>query len=253
MRQTLLIAKRALGTLFRSPLAYVVLTLFLLCNGFFFFSICYKNVYSMETMTARVNVPVLAYREFWQIAGWLLLFMAPIISMGSIAGEKSRGTIELLLTSPLRFSHIIVGKYLALVVFLVAMVVPTAAYFAFLRAYGGLGWGEIVSGILAAFLLGAAAMSLGILISALTKNQIIAAFGTFAGVLIFWFVDAAGNSFPSFWRNIIRYLSLHVHFSNLMTGRVGLNDVVYFVSFCIFFLFMAHLSIQILWSKGKWN
>ena len=133
------------------------------------------------------------------------------------------------------------------------MLAPTGVYFYFLRQYGGLAWSQIVAGYMAAFLLGTSALSLGILVSALTKNQIIAAFGTFGSVLIFWFIDAAGNSLPSYGRTVVRYLSLNVHYGDLMWGKVGVDDVVYFVSFAVFFLAMAHTSIQVLWNKGKWS
>jgi len=253
MRQTWLICKRGLGTLFRSPLAYVVITLYLLCSGFFFYHILLERSSSLEALRAGGDAAAAVCREFWRTSGWILIFVAPIVSMGSLAGEKSRGTMELLLTSPLRFSQLVAGKYLCLLLFLIAMLAPTGTYFFLLGRYAELGYGQVLAGYLGAFLLGAAALALGMLISALSRNQIVAGFGTFGGVLIFWFIDAAGSNFPSYWRNFVRYFSLYVHYRNLLVADVGLDDIVYFVSFAVFFLVAAHLSIQLLWNRGKWG
>ena len=253
MRQTWLICKRSLGSLFRSPLAYVVITLFLLCSGFFFYHMVLERIMSLQAQRGGGDAPAMVCREFWRTSGWILLFVVPIMSMGSIAGEKSRGTIELLLTSPLRFGHLIVGKYLSLLIFLAAMLAPTGVYFAFLRHHAELGYGQIFAGYLGGFLLGAAALALGVMVSALTRSQAIAGFGIFGSILIFWFVDAAGGTLPSYWRNLVRYFSLYVHYRNIVTADVGLDDVAYFLSFTVFFLFMAHLSVKLLWARGKWG
>ena len=253
MRQTWLICKRGLGALFRSPLAYVVITLYLLCSGFFFFHIVLHRSASLEALRQAGNAPAAVCAEFWGITGWVLIFVVPIISMGSLAGEKSRGTMELLLTSPLRFSQLIAGKYLCLLLFLIVMLAPTGIYFLLLGRYVELGLGQVLAGYLGAFLLGAAALALGMMISALTRNQIVAGFGTFGAILIFWFIDAAGSNFPSYWRNFVRYFSLYVHYCNLKAADVGLDDIVYLVSFAVFFLVAAHLSIQLLWTRGTWG
>lgn len=253
MRQTLLICKRGLGLLFRSPLAYVILTLYFLCSGFFFYHITLEQAVSLEAMQAGGNAPAAIFREFWRTSGWILLFTAPIISMGSLAGEKAKGTIELLLTSPLRLGHLLVGKYLSLVIFLLVILAPAWVYFAFLRLWTGTGYGQFFTGFIGAFLLGAAAMAVGLLVSALSRSQIIAGFGAFGCLLIFWFIDAASTTLPGVWRGFVRYFSLHHHYHRLITADVRLDAIAYFISFVVFFLFAAHLLTRILWRRGQWG
>lgn len=253
MKQTLRICQRALGTLFRSPLAYVVLTLFLLSSGFFFYHIVLERTISLGAMRGQGSAPAAVCREFWRITGWIMLFIVPIISMGSLAGEKSKGTMELLLTSPLTFSNLVWGKFCALLFFYLVLLAPTTIYFGFMRWHGHLGFGQIASGYVGAILLGGATLSIGIFISALTGNQIVAAFGTFGALLCFWFIDAAGSTMPSFWRSAIRHFSFYVHYKTIITGKIGVDDVVYFLSVAVFFLFMTHVSIRALWKTGKWD
>lgn len=253
MSQTLRICKRSLGSLLGSPMGYIILTLFLFCSGFFFHHIVLERAVSLQSLRDGGNATAAVCRNYWRTLGFLLLFVAPIISMGSIAGEKSRGTIELLLTSPLSFTQLILGKYAALLAFLTVMFAPTLIYFIYLQQLGGVTFGQVFAGYLGGLLLGAAALSIGIFVSALTRNQIIAAFGSFGLIMIFWIIDAAGNNFPSHWRNSVRYLSLNSHYRNIVTADIGLDDLVYFVSFIAFFLFAAHLAITALWVKGKWN
>jgi ABC-2 type transport system permease protein len=253
MSQTLRICKRSLGGLLGSPMGYIILTLFLLCSGFFFYHIVLERAVSLQSLRVGGNAPATVCREYWRTLGWIILFVVPIISMGMIAGEKNRGTMELLLTSPLSFTQLVVGKYMALFAFLTVMFLPTLVYFAYLRTFGGIAYGQIAAGYLGGFLLGAATLSVGLLISALTRNQIIAAFGTFGCILIFWFIDAAGNNVPGFWRNVIRYFSLNVHYKDIVQANIGLHNITFFLSFTAACLFTAHLAIRILWVKGKWN
>ncbi len=247
------ISCRSLGGLFRSPLAYVVLTFFLLCSGFFFYNITLERTLSFAAAASYGSAPAVVSREFWRISGWILLFVAPIISMSSIAGEKSRGTIELLLTSPLRIVDLILGKFLALVAFLLIMMLPTVFYFLLLQYFTDLAVAQVVSGYAGFFMLGLAVISIGIFISSLTTSQVVAAFGAFGTILIFWFIDAAGNNFPSYWRNFVRFFSLYVHYKDVAAGNFGLDDATYFFSVTFFFLFLAQQSIHMLWAKGKWS
>lgn len=253
MNQTLRIFRRGLGTLLGSPMGYIILTLFLLCSGFFFFHIVLERSVSLDSLRDAGNAPAAVCREYWRIIGWILLFIVPIISMGSIAQEKTRGTMELLLTSPMTFTQLIAGKFLALMAFLLIMYLPTLVYFGFLRSMSDVAFSQVFAGYLGAVLLGAATLAVGLFVSALTRNQIIAAFGTFGLLLIFWFIDAAGSNFPSYWRNFVRYFSLYVHYKRMVTANVGFDDVVYFLSFISFFLYVTYLAVRVLWVKGKWN
>ena len=253
MKPTLLIARRALGGLFRSPLGYVLIALFLLLTGYFFHGILLEKSVRLGLHGYRGSQPGLVCRAYWQTASLFLLFIVPIMTMGSLAGEKTGGTLELLLTSPVRFSHIILGKFVALMAFYLVMLAPTGIYFAFLRVYGGLDYGPIFAGYLGAVLLGAAMISLGVFISALTTDQIIAAFATLIALVVFWLFEVAGNGLPGFWRVLVSYFSLYVHFNRIVLGDVGLDDIVYLLSFTVFFLGASLIAIRLLWVRGKWN
>lgn len=252
MSQTLLICKRALGQLFRSPMGYIILALFLVLTGFIGRSILLERSVSLQAVRYGGSQPAEVCRAFWSTAGMVMLLVFPIVTMGSLAGEKSGGTMELLLTSPLKFRHIVWGKFAALMLFFVVMLAPTGVFFGFVRRYGGLAYSQMFAGYLAALLLGAACLSLGVFVSALTKNQIIAAFATFGGVFIFWTVEAAGNSLPGYWRVVVSHFSMYVHYRNIVLGNIGLADVVYFVTFAVFFLGLTHISVRLLWMRGKW-
>ncbi|HRU07125.1 MAG TPA: ABC transporter permease [Candidatus Brocadiia bacterium] len=251
MRQTLLICKRGLGSLFRSPLGYIVITLFLFCCGLIFSAIVLQQSLSIQTFRDP-NQPLAVNKAYWGACGMVMLFVMPLVSMSSIAGEKTSRTLELLLTSPLRLGHIILGKYLALMVFFVIMIAPTGVYFVFLRVYGGLALRQVFCAYLAALLLGSCLAAFGVFISALTRNMIIAAFATFIGGFIFWVAEAAANYLPSYGRVAASYLSLYIHFTDMAAGRVGLDDLAFFITFTIFFLLATRIAIRLLWVKGKW-
>ncbi len=251
--QTLRICRRALGLLFRSPLAYVILTLFLLCTGFYFHRIVIERTFSLDAMSGSGSAPAEVCRAFWRTSAYFLVFIVPILTMGALAGEKSRGTMELLLTSPLRFRDLIWGKYIALLLFLTMMMAPTLVGFGFLRVHSQLELGQMVAGYIAIASFGIATLAIGVFFSALTSNQIVAGFGTLVSILVFWFIDAAGSDLPSPWRGIFRHFSFYFHYKNILTGNIGLDNLVYMLSAAAFFLFLTHEAIRMLWKNGKWD
>jgi len=253
IQQTFRICRRSLGMLFRSPLAYVVMTMFLLCSGFFFYHMVLERSVNFSATLAVGSAPAEVCREFWRITGWIFLFIVPIITMGSLAGEKNRGTMELLLTCPMRFSSLVWGKYLALVFFMLVLLLPTLIYFVFLRFYGEIAYSQVAAGYVGILLLGLATMAIGIFVSALTSSEIVAAFATFGMLLAFWFIDAAGGNFPGILRNVIRHFSFYEHYKTIVTGDIGLDSVCYFLSAATLFLFATHVSIGALWRTGKWD
>ena len=252
MKETCAIFKRQVGSLFRSPFAYATIALYLLCSGFIFYHIAFAEVKGPGLASASQAGASHVWCEFWRASGWILVLVLPLVSMGSIAGEKAAGTIELLLTCPVRLWQIVVGKYLGLVAFLAAMLAPTGVMAAILCRYGDLAGTEVVSGYLGALLFGAAALSVGVFTSSLARTQAGAGLAAFAVLAVFCSVGFLGPYLPAVGGDLVRYLSIGERYGHLVSGDVGLGDIVYLISFAVFFLVAAAESLRILWTGVKW-
>ena len=206
MRNLLAVIEKELTIYFASPVAYGVLTVFLLISGYFFYNILSVFIQRSMMMAVRaqqfggaspaMDVPALVERNFFGILSTIILFMVPMITMATFADEKRRTTIELLLTSPLTHFQLILGKFLAAMVFFVVMLLPTLVYHVFLYLHSSpkMALGPVFSGYLGLLLLGAALVSLGIFISTLTESQMVAASVTFGALLILWVIDLSAQA-----------------------------------------------------------
>jgi ABC-2 type transport system permease protein len=260
MRNIFAILKRELRSYFTSPVAYVVMTAFLVIAGWFFFSILAYKVresYSVDLAIKKygeeaptMDVPYSIMKEFFDSLSSMLLLLLPIITMGLIAEEKKRGTMELLLTSPIRDMEIIIGKYLAALGFYLALLLPTGAYLGLLIYYGEPEVPPILAGYLGLFLLGATQIAVGLLISAMTENQIVSAFLSFGVLSMFWFIDSAVNALKSIWQDFARYFSLYVHFTDFSKGVIQLSDVAFFLSFIACCIFLTHRALESIRWRG---
>jgi len=172
--------------------------------------------------------------------------MLPMITMATFADEKRRGTIELLLTSPITNVQVILGKFLAAVTFFLIMLLPTLLYYIFVYAYSSprMSFGPILSGYLGLLLLGAALISLGIFISTLTENQIVAASVTFGAFLILWVIDLSARSGGTVVQEIVSYLSILNHFEDFSKGVVDTASLVVYGSFIFLGLFLTYRSME---------
>jgi len=247
------IAKRELQGYFVSPIAYIVGAIFLLFSGLFFYlgvlQYEYYSNYSQQMMSyggsgqmPNVNQVVFTFYFFW--LQLILILIIPLLTMKLFAEEKRTGTEELLLTSPLSVGQIVGGKFLASLLFFLVLLLLSGLSVLFSFLYGNPELLPILSGYLGLLLVGAAFVSLGLLFSALTENQIISAVLTFGTLLILQFLYYVFLFTSGFLKNLLGSLSFTSHFVNLIQGNLDTADLVYFLSFTFFALFLTHSAIQ---------
>ncbi len=226
MKNVWLIARRELNSYFTSPIAYAVTAVFLLVAGYFFGVILYNS--RQATLRYLFNNVII-----------ILLLVGPALTMRLVAEERKSGTIEILLTSPVRDGEVIAGKYLASLALWAVMLVLTLLYPLLLRAYGNPDPGPIASGYLGLFLAGAAFLSLGVVASTLTSNQVIAALVGFGLSLLLWLTDALQGFFTGTLGSFFAYLSMGSHFYGFPEGVIDTTDVIFFLTIIVAALFMA--------------
>ena len=231
MGQAIHIFQKEFRAYFVSPIAYIVIAIFLLVTGWFFFSTFFL-----------FNQAIL--RNFFMLLPLVFSFVIPAVTMRLISEELNIGSYEILLTMPVTLTDVVLGKFFAAVAFIAAMLVPTLAYPITTAALGQLDWGPVVGGYLGAILLAAAFCAIGLFASALTRNQIIAfIIGTvicFALTLI----DKMLFFLPRSLLGVFSYLGADLHFQNIAKGIIDSRDIVYFLSVCFVGLYAAHLALQ---------
>jgi ABC-2 type transport system permease protein len=233
MRHTSLgyIVSREFKAYFLSPIAYIVITLFLIITGWFFFSVFF--------LAGRADL-----RDFFSLLPLILSFAVPAITMRSFSEELRSGSSEILFTLPITSVEILLGKFLASLGFVTVMILPTIAYPISIASLGELDWGPVWGGYLGTVLLSAMFCSVGLLTSSLTKNQIVA---FILGLVVCFFlvmVDKMLIFFPPFMSGFLQFLGADYHFRNVAKGILDLRDVAYFLSLSFLTLFGCHLIIQ---------
>jgi ABC-2 type transport system permease protein len=232
VRNTLAIAQRELKSYFVSPVAYVVTAFFLLVAGYLFSLILLQS-----------NEATLRYLQSNLSVIWL--FVTPFLTMRLLAEEQRTGTVELLLTNPVREFEVVLGKYLGALGFLLFMLAFTLYYPALIYFLGGSpDVGPMAAGYLGILLQAGAFLALGLLASSLTENQMISAVLSFAVLLVFWLADAVANNLGAPARDIFRYLSITQHFQDFPRGVIDTTHVVYFLSLVLACLALTMLSLQ---------
>jgi ABC-2 type transport system permease protein len=236
MRATFTIARRELRSYFQSPVAYIVLSVFMIVTGFLFFDRFFSvRIAKMDALFS--NLP------------FIFLFFGPALAMRLLAEERGSGTIELLLTMPVRDWEVVLGKYLAALALLAVGLLGTVPFAITIGKLGNLDVGPVVTGYLGAVLLGGLYLAAGLFASSLTRNQVVAfVIGLlicFALFLVEWFVDAAGST----GGRVLQYLSPQFHFSALVRGIVELRGLLYFGSGIGLLLLY---SVQVLEAR-KWR
>jgi ABC-2 type transport system permease protein len=212
--------------LFSSPIAYAVIAVFLLLMGYSFTAFLFLN---------RTSTLV---HLFFQ-AAVLFLLIVPMLTMRQFAEERKTGTLELLLTAPVREIHIVLAKFLASMAVNASMLALTLTYAGVLQVYGKPDWGPIYSGYLGLVLFTAALVALGVTVSALTANQIVAAVVSLGLFLLLWTIDTLGSLLPYPFDNMVLSVSLLAHFTPFATGAIYLSDVGFFVSLVLLGLFLS--------------
>ncbi len=228
-----LITWRELKGYFISPVAYAVMA--------FYFGVCGLIFYLILNQPgAKAEM-----RDQFGTMYFLLVFMVPILTMRLFSEERRSGTIELLMTSPVRDYEVVVGKYLAAVAFLVVMVIISLQYPIILRAYSNPDWGPIIAGYVGLLIAGAAFAAVGVFTSVLTKSQVAAAISAMLILLVFWLINWLGTHTSGFWSEVCRYLSIPENYEDFRKGIIDTRPIAYFVSLSILFLFMAVRALEI--------
>jgi ABC-2 type transport system permease protein len=249
MRNILAIAQKELRSYFASPIAWVILGLFALLFGFFFYTFLVLFVRQSMQMgmmggPQTVNVNLYMIRPLLQNATVIMLFVLPMITMRTYAEEKRSGTMELLLTSPVTDLQIIMGKFLGALALYAAMLVVTAIYLSLLFRYGNPEWRPVATGYLGLLLLGGCFISVGLLVSSMTRNQIVAGMATFGVFLLLWVIGWIGDFTGPTTRTIVSYLSITEHFDDFAKGILDTKHIVYYLSFITFGLFLTAKAVD---------
>ena len=248
MRNVLTIAGKELRSYFASPIAYVVIGFFALLYGYFFYALLsFFNRQSMQMsmgMGGSLNINQMLIAPVLSNVSVILLFVLPMVTMRTYSEEKRTGTIELLLTSPLTDTQIILGKFLGALGLYAAMLAVTAIHLALLFLYGNPEWKPILTGYLGLLLMGGCFIALGLLISSLTRNQIVAGMITFAVFLMLWVINWIGTFVGPTAQAILSHLSITDHFDDFAKGVLDTKHIVYYASFIAFGLFLTAKAVD---------
>ncbi len=250
MQNILAIWQREMKSYFVSPIAYVVLTVFLFFSGFFFYSILSAVVQSTMMQAAYgqgsppVDVPGIVTRNLFGTLSVVMLFMIPMLTMGLFAEEKKRGTIELLLTTPVGNLQAMLGKYLATLTFLAIMLASSFVTISGLFVYGEPELKPILGSYLGLFLYGAALLAVGLFLSTLTENQVVAGLITFGVILALWLIDSFSASAQGATREVLSYLSVISHLDDFIKGVIDTSNIVFYLTFAFVGLFLTYRSLE---------
>lgn len=231
MTQALHVFTKELRDYFVSPIAYIVICIFLLITGWFFFN----TFFIMDQASLRT---------FFAMLPLVFPFVIPAVTMRLFAEELHIGSLEMLLTLPVRLNDVIIGKFLACVAFVALMMVPTLSYAVWVSFMGDLDWGPVVGGFLGAILLGSAYSAIGILASATTRNQIVAFITGMVICFSLSLIDKMLFFFPAPMLDFFHYLGASSHFENIAKGIVDTRDIIYFLSVIFVALYGSHLLMQ---------
>jgi ABC-2 type transport system permease protein len=251
MTNILAIAQKELKAYFSSPIAYIVIGFWALLYGYFFVAILsffvrqsmQMNQFGMQGPQS-MNVNQQLIRPLLQNVNILVLFLMPMVTMRTYAEEKRSGTIELLLTSPITDFQIIIGKFLGAMALYACMLAVTLIHIGLLFHYGNPEWKPIVTTYIGLLLFGGCFVSLGLFISSLTKNQIVAGMVTFAVFLLLWIITWIGSFSGPTVDKITQYISILDHLDDFGKGVLDTTHVIYYLSFITFGLFLTAKSVD---------
>ncbi|MEK6706903.1 MAG: ABC transporter permease [Bdellovibrionota bacterium] len=245
MKNIIIIAKRDFNAYFTSPIAYIVIAGFMAIMGWmFFFNLSHFNLQNMQyqqfNMGKGVSVTDGIIRPLYGNMNVIFLFLVPFITMRLFAEERKQHTLELLMTSPITLTQIILGKFMSSLFLVVTMLVFTVVYPVILFWTGNPEFGPIAASYLGTLLLCGCYLSTGLFFSSMTENQIVAGALTFATGLFFWLVSWATQSAGPVWSDLLTHLSLINHYNNFSQGLMNTTDVFYYLSFIGVGLLLTH-------------
>jgi ABC-2 type transport system permease protein len=229
--QTRIIWQKELYNYFWSPLAYIILPIFLLVSGYFFsFSLFYLQVATMSNAFHNMGI--------------LLLLLSPVITMRLLSEEQQSGSLELLFTLPVPLSAVLLGKYMAALTMLALALAGSLVFVVPLVLYGTPDLGPIISGYLGTFLLGSVYMAVGIFVSALSRNQIVAAIGTTGILILLWFAAYLDNfQVISLFGVSFSFVSTAFHQGEFVRGIIPIASVAYLLSLSALFFGLSWMSL----------
>jgi len=226
---------KELRSYFNSPVAYIVIVVFLAILGWFFTSNLFiANISSLRTV--------------FETTPFLLLFFAPAMTMRLISEEKKTGTLEILLTKPVHEHEIILGKFFAAWALYFFTLVPTFSYFLSVSLLGTLDIGPVIGGYVGLLLVGAVFLAVSVFGSSLTENQVVAFIVSFLIVFILFMLDKVLFYVPASIASILEYLSIDYHFSNIARGVIDSRNILYYLSATAFTLLLGTVALQ----KRRW-
>jgi ABC-2 type transport system permease protein len=255
MRHIFAIARREMRSYFVSPIAYVALTAYALMSGYFFnsmvvyyvrqASLADRQVEQLGRSPLQLDVPTVILEQFFRNQGsFVLLLILPLLTMGLLTDERRKGTLELLLTSPVRPIELTLGKFAGALTFFAVMCLTTVPYFYFLAQGGDWEPGVVAAGFIGLVLLAATQIAIGLFVSSLTENMLVSAICTYGVLVALNFVDTSASVAQSIWVDFIQFLSFFSHYSEFARGVVALGDLTYFAGFLTLGLFLTQRSID---------
>jgi ABC-2 type transport system permease protein len=252
VKNILTVIRKELHSYFVSPVAYVVLTGFTLLAGWFFFNLLSRFNYLLTLYstfrgpeaTLDLNLNDYVVSPLLSNLTVVLVIMVPLITMRSFAEEKKSGTYELLLTSPLTMWEIVLGKFFASFLFGLIMILLTAIYPVILIIYGRPELGMILSGYLGIILMATVFISVGLLTSSVTENQIVAAVSCFVILLLLYVLSWPADTTGGALGEVLKYLSVTEHFGEMTRGLIDSKDIIYYLSLIILSLFLTNRSVE---------
>jgi ABC-2 type transport system permease protein len=252
VRNVLTIAGRELRSYFASPVAYVLIAAYLALAGYFFYALLTAfnqtlQIYSMmrnPQMLERFNLNQMVVAPLLHNLSVLLIFIVPAITMRMFPEERRSGTYELLLTSPIRVSEIVLGKFLGGLVLVLLMVALSGLFGALLLAYGNPEVPMMLAGYLGLALMALVFLAVGTLLSSFTDNVVIAYVGTLFTLLVLYTIGWLGQTVEGAAGGIVRYASITEHFEEMTKGIIDTRDLVYFVTLIVIGLFLTQRSVE---------
>ena len=236
MSPALVISKREIRTYFNSPVAYIVVTVFTIVFGFFFFN----NLFVEKQADMRA---------FFSLAPLMFCFFAPAITMRLLAEEKGSGTIEILITMPVRDWEVVVGKWLAAMALLLTTLLLTLVFAVTVAKLGPLDKGPALGGYLGLLLLGGSYVAIGVMASSFTRNQVVSLIVAFGICFALFLLGKVLPFVPEKLQPLVAFLSTDSHFENVSRGVIDSRDVLYYASVIVVTLLIATTSLE----SRKWK
>lgn len=252
MKNVKFIAKMEMQIYFTSPIIYILATVFLSICGYMYwdlltnFSEISFRAVNLDRMiqTENISANTMVFTPLFSYMGFFLLLIIPLMTMRLFSEEKKIGTMELLLTYPTTNFEIVFGKFLASFTVLVIMIGATLIYPLITRIYGAVKFAPLMAGYLGLLLQGIAIMSVGIFSSSLTENQIVASIITYGIVVILSSIQWTADFIPKVVSRFLEYISISTHSNTLINGVIDTRDVVYFIMFSFFFIWLTLKSLE---------